>query len=148
MSLSPSAVESLFRAGKFREIVTGAERSRLEPTFPVDRLLTIAEASARGGQLERAKRSVCDALQRSSHPNVRSRCELILGLVARDSGLFDEALQRFQTSARIAKECGDARVGALSLLMALRTISERQSIRAVDSLLAGARSLTTRAGDP
>ena len=73
---------------------------------------------------------------------------MIRGLVARESGLFDDGLQRLQTAAHIAKESGDVRGAAFSLLAALRMISESQPIRAVDSIFAEVRRLTTRAGDP
>ena len=148
MSLSPTAIESLFRLGRFREIVSGIEQNRSDLALSVDQLLTIAESMARTGRLERAQRIVSDLLQRPLPDSVRARCEMVRGLVARESGLHDEGLKRFQTSARIAKECGDMRCAAFSLLMALRMISESQPIRAVDSILAEIRTLTTRAGDP
>ena len=103
---------------------------------------------ARTGRLERAERIVSDILQRPLQGSLRARCEMIRGLVARESGLFDAGLKRLQTAARIAKESGDVRCAAFSLLAALRMISESQPIRAVDSIFAEVRTLTTRAGDP
>ena len=148
MSLSPTAVESLFRVGRFREIVSVVDQKRSDFALSVDQLLIVAEAMARTGRLERAERIVFDLLQRPIQGSLRARCEIIRGLVARESGRFDDGLQRLQTAARIAKECGDVRCAAFSLLVALRMISEGQPIRAVDSIFAEVRTLTTRAGDP
>jgi DNA-binding NtrC family response regulator/tetratricopeptide (TPR) repeat protein len=148
MSLSPTTVESLFHLGRFREIVSGIDERRPDVAFSIDQLLTIAEAMVRTGKLERAERIVSDVMQRPLQGPLRARCEVIRGLVARESGRYVEGLQRLQASARIAKECGDIRCAAYSLLMALRMISESQPIRAVDSILAEIRTLTTRAGDP
>ncbi len=148
MSLSPTAVESLFRLGRFREIVSDVDQKRSDFALSVDQLLIVAEAMARTGRLERAERIVFDVLQRPIQGSLRARCEMIRGLVARESGRFDDGLQRLQTAARIAKESGDVRCAAFSLLVALRMISESQPIRAVDSIFAEVRALTTRAGDP
>ena len=148
MSLSPAAIESLFRLGQFNEIVSAFEQTRSRVAFPDDQLLTIAEALTRTGRLERAERIVSDILQSLPQGSLRARCEMIRGLVARESGLYDEGLQRLQTAARIAKKCGDSRCEASSLLIALRIISESQPLRVVDSIFAEVRKLTTRAGDP
>jgi hypothetical protein len=136
MSLSPTAVDSLFRLGRFREIVSDVDQKRWDFALSVDQLLIVAEAMARTGRLERAERIVLDLLQRPIQGSLRARCEMIRGLVARESGRFDEGLQRLQTAARIAKESGDVRCAAFSLLVALRMISEGQPIRSVDSIFA------------
>jgi DNA-binding NtrC family response regulator/tetratricopeptide (TPR) repeat protein len=147
MSSGPSLVESLFRLGKFREIISTVER-RPDISFTSEQLLIIAEVMTRTGRLARARRIALDLMQRPPQTASRARCEMILGLVARESGSFDEGLQRLQASARLAKEAGDLPCAAMSLLMALRMISENQPIRGVESILAEVRSLTTHAGDP
>jgi hypothetical protein len=113
-----------------------------------EHLLTIAEAMVRAGKVDRAKRVVIDLMKRPLTDSSRARCEMILGLAARESGVFGEGLQRLQTSARIARESGDLHCAAMSSLMALRMISENQPIHAVASILADVRTLTTRAADP
>jgi len=147
MSSGTSLVESLFRLGRFKEILATIEK-RPDQAFTSEQLLMIAEVMTRTRQLDRAKRIAIDLLQRPLQSALRARCEMILGLVARESGLFHEGLHKLQTSARIAKEAGDIRGAARSLLMALRMISENQPVRGVESILADLRALTTRAGDP
>ena len=83
----------------------------------------------RTGRLESSGADRTELVSDCRQGPLHARCELILGLVARESGLIDEGLQRLQTSARLAKECGDVRCEATSLLMALRMISESQPIR-------------------
>jgi DNA-binding NtrC family response regulator len=147
MSSGLSLVESLFRLGKFKEIASTFDR-RPDVSYTSEQLLVIAEAMVRTGQVGRGKRIATELSQRPLVGSVPARCELILGLVARESGLVDEGLLRLQTSARLAKDAGDLQCAATSLLMALRIISETQPIRGVDSILADVRTLTTRAGDP
>jgi DNA-binding NtrC family response regulator len=147
MSSGTSLVESLFRLGRFREILATIEK-RPDQAFTSEQMLIIAEVMTRTRQLDRAKRLAVDLMQRPLQAALRARCEMIFGLVARESGLFHEGLHKLQTSARIAKEAGDIRGAATSLLMALRMISENQPVRGVESTLADLRALTTRAGDP
>jgi DNA-binding NtrC family response regulator len=73
---------------------------------------------------------------------------MILGLVARDFGLIDEAVQSLQHSLRLAREHADITQAARSTLPLFRIISERQPPEVVGSLLADLRTLTTKAGDP
>jgi DNA-binding NtrC family response regulator len=147
MSSGPSSVESLFRLGRFKEILSSVEKRR-DPALTGDELLIVAEAMTRTGQLDRAKRITVDLMQGPLQRHSRARCEMILGLVARESGLFHEGLQKLQMSARLAKEGGDLQCAATSLLLALRMICENQPVRGVETILADARVLTTRAGDP
>jgi DNA-binding NtrC family response regulator/tetratricopeptide (TPR) repeat protein len=147
MSSGTSLVESLFRLGRFKEILAAIEK-RPDQALTTEQMLIVAEVMTRTRQLDRAKRIAIDLLQRPLQSALRARCEMILGLVARESGLFHEGLHKLQTSARIAKEAGDIRGAATSLLMALRMISENQPVRSVESILSDLRTLTTRAGDP
>ena len=147
MSSGPSLVDSLFRLGRFRELTSVFDK-RPDLSFTNEQLLIIAEALVRTGQIGRAKRIAVDINQRVPPGPIHARSELILGLVARESGLVDEGLVRLQTAARLAKGAGDICCEATSLLMALRIICENQPIQGVVSILADVRTLTTRAGDP
>jgi DNA-binding NtrC family response regulator/tetratricopeptide (TPR) repeat protein len=147
MSSGPSLVESLYHLGRFKEITSIFDK-RPDLSFTNEQLLIIAEAMVRTGQIGRAKRIAVDLSHRLPPSPNHARCELILGLVARESGLVDQGLRRLQTSARLAKEAGDVRCEATALLMALRIICENQPIRGVESILAEVRTLTTRAGEP
>ena len=147
MSSGVSLVESLYRLGKLKEIVAILDK-RADTSFTGEQLLIIAEAMVRTGQVSRAKRMAVELGQRLPPGPLHARCELILGLIARESGLIEEGLMRLKTSARLAKESGDLRCEATSLLMAFRLISENPPIRGVESILTDVRALTTRAGDP
>ena len=103
MSSGASLVDSLFRLGKFKEIASLLDK-RPDTSFTGEQLLMIAEAMVRTGQVSRAKRIAVDLLQRLSSGPLHARCELILGLVARESGLIEEGLVRLKTSARLAKK--------------------------------------------
>src|SRR5687767_12685007 len=133
MNSGPSLIESLFHLGRFKEIASIFDK-RPDLSFTNEQLLIIAEAMVRTGQIGRAKRIAVDLSQRLPPGPHHARCELILGLVARESGLVDEGLRRLQTSARLAKEAGDVRCEATALLMALRIICENQPIRGVESI--------------
>jgi len=148
MSSSLASVESLFRLGRFKDIVASVDERRSAQPLGSEQLLTIAEAMVRTGKIERAKQIATDLMRQSLQGRLRARGEMVLGLVARESGVFDEGLQRLQASARLAKEAGDVSCAAMSSLMALRMLSESQPVRGVESVLAAARVLTTRAGDP
>src|SRR6185436_17660803 len=106
MSLGASLVGSLYRLGKFKEIVAILDK-RADTSFTGEQLLIIAEAMVRTGQVSRAKRMAVELDQRLPPGPLHARCELVLGLVARESGHVDEGLLRLQTSARLAKEAGD-----------------------------------------
>jgi len=150
MSLSHSTLESLVRLGQFERIVSdsadgsGESHRSLSP----DDQLVIAEAMARTGRLESAKGIARSILDRHEYINWHSKCEMILGLVARDLGRIDEAIQSLQHSVRLARERRDPAQAAHSALSAFRIVSERQPPEVVGSLLAEVRQLTTRAGDP
>jgi DNA-binding NtrC family response regulator/tetratricopeptide (TPR) repeat protein len=73
---------------------------------------------------------------------------MILGIVARDVGRADEAIQRLQRSLHSAKENNDTSQAARSALALFRIVSERQPPEVVGSLLADVRHLTMRAADP
>jgi DNA-binding NtrC family response regulator len=147
MSSGHSLVETLFRLGKFKEVASAFEK-RPDLSYDAEQLLIIAEAMVRIGQVSRAKRIVMDLSQRPLSAPLQARSELVLGLVARESGLAEEGLLRLQTSARLARDAGDLQCAATSLLMALKIVSETQPIRGVESILADVRALTIRAGDP
>jgi DNA-binding NtrC family response regulator len=73
---------------------------------------------------------------------------MVLGLVARDIGRTDEAIQSLQRSLHSAKEGGDTTQAARSALAIFRIISERQPLEIVSPLLVEVRRLTIRAADP
>ena len=147
MPLSYSEVESLFRLGRFQEICTdsaGALRDvqRL-PSY--EHQLLIAESLARTGRLESASHVARQVIIRSDgHP----RAEMILGIIARDLGRMDEALQSLQRSLHSAKEGGDIAQAARSALAIFRIISERQPPEIVGPLLSEVRRLTMRSAEP
>jgi DNA-binding NtrC family response regulator/tetratricopeptide (TPR) repeat protein len=148
MPLSHAAVESLFKAGNFQPILSDLKNHPYIEQLTADHRLLLADTLLRTGAPDLA-RTIAEPLARGSISDAaRDRREMILGLIARESGSLDEAVQRLQHSARLAKERGDLVQAGLSSMMAFRIISERQPRDIVSPLLADIRSLTTRAGDP
>jgi DNA-binding NtrC family response regulator len=150
MSLSHSEVESLFGLGRFGDIAADTIATlRDVQTLPsCDHQLMIAESIARTERFESASYIVREVLSRSDCVRDRARCEMILGIIARDLGRIGEALQRLQHSLHCAKENGDAFQAARSALALFRIVSERQPPEVVGSLLAEVRRLTISAATP
>ena len=150
MPLSYSEVESLFRLGRFEQIAADCAPAIKDvyrlPSY--DHQLLIAESLARTGRLESASQLARDILNRPDCVRGHPRCEMILGIVARDLGRIEEAVQSLQRSLHSAKENGDSAVAARSALAIFRIISERQTQEVVSPLLADVRRLITRAADP
>ena len=148
MPLSYSEVESLFRLGRFQEICTRQRRSppgRTKSLPSYEHQLLIAESLARTGRLESASHVARQVISRSDgHP----RAEMILGIIARDLGRMEEALQSLQRSLHSAKEGGDIAQAARSALAIFRIISERQPLEIVGPLLSEVRRLTMRSAEP
>ncbi len=150
MPLSYSEVESLFRQGRFDQIV-GNCAAALKDVFRLpsfDHQLLICESLAHTGRLESASQLARHILNRPDCTRGHARCEAILGTVARDFGHIEEAIQSLQRSLLSAKENGDSGQAARSALAMFRIISERQPPEVVSPLLADVRRLAMRAADP
>jgi DNA-binding NtrC family response regulator len=150
MPLSYSAVESLFRLGRFEEITADSVPSfrEIQKLPSCDHQVLIAESLMRTGRLESASHVARHALGRPDFVRVHARCKMIHGSIARELGRIDEAIQSLQHSLHFAKENGDIAQAARSALTIFRIISERQPPSLVGPLLAEVRRLTTRAADP
>jgi DNA-binding NtrC family response regulator/tetratricopeptide (TPR) repeat protein len=150
MPLSYSEVESLFRLGRFQEICTdiaGAFRD-VQKLPSYEHQLLIAESLARTGRLESASQVARQVIGRSDCMRGHPRAEMILGIIARDLGRTEEALQSLQRSLHSAKEGGDIAQAARSALAIFRIISERQPLEIVGPLLSEVRRLTMRSAEP
>src|SRR6185436_12272091 len=137
MKLSESAVESLLRQGRFQEIVADwiANPASVVKLSSAEHQLAIAEALSRTGRPIAARDIANGLVHRSTPAVIRVRCEMVLGLVARELGFFEEAIQRLNSSARLAKECGHARHSADASLAALRLQVERQPREVASAVL-------------
>lgn len=141
-----SKIESLLRSGRFGDVILARDASP-QPCSLEDRL-SVAEALARKGDSEAARSLVQDILRSREADSLRAHCEMILGLVARDLGLVQKALQHLQHSSRLARDRGQLAQEARSLLAVFRILSEREHPQVVASLLSEVRSLAIRAGEP
>jgi len=150
MPLSYSEVESLFRLGRFQEISTDSAGALREvqklPSY--EHQLLIAESLARTGRLEPASHVARQVIGRPDWVRGHPRAEMILGIIARDLGRMEEALQSLQRSLHSAKEGGDVAQAARSALAIFRIISERQPLEIAGPLLSEVRRLTMRAAEP
>ena len=72
---------------------------------------------------------------------------MILALVARELGYFDEAIRRLGAAAKLGKESGATTNAAWSSLAAFRLLAERQPRGVVSTILQDTRVLVTRLGD-
>jgi len=150
MPLSYSEVESLFRLGRFEEITSDASTSirDIQKLPSCDHQLLVAESLLRTGKLESARHIARQLLNRADYARGHARCEMVLGIVARDLGRIDEAIQTLQHSLHLAREIGDIAQAARSALAIFRIASERQPPDVISPFLAEVRRLTTRAADP
>jgi len=86
MKLSQSAVESLLRQGHFHKIVSdwSSNPTGVAALSSIDHRLAIAEALLRTGRVAPAKDIAAAVLERTPQKDIRARCEMILGLAARE----------------------------------------------------------------
>ena len=116
MPLDHAGIESLFRLGKFNRILEGLRAdSNGERLRPEDSVV-VADTLLRSGDAEAAQR-----LAEAARPHVAgstlARCEMVLGLVAREHGNLPEALDRLRTSVRLASADKDFVQAGLSAMM-------------------------------
>ena len=122
MPSSYSEVESLFRLGRFQEICSDSAASlrEVQKIQSYEHQLLIAESMARTGRLDAAGHVARQIIGRPEWVRGHPRAEMVLGLVARDIGRIDEAIQCLQRSLHCAKESGDTTQAARSALAIFR----------------------------
>jgi DNA-binding NtrC family response regulator len=148
MSLSQTAVESFLRQGRFQDIVADWQPGGSGlGTIPAEHRLAVAEALLRTGRIQAARTITTGVSEKGAPEHIRARCEMILGVAARELGFADEAIRRLHAAAKRAKDCGNVAYAAWSSLSAFRICSERQPKEIVSSALQDVRTLVTRAGD-
>jgi len=145
---SNGTVDALFSAGRFADILRVSlpflERGALSTH---DRLLA-ARAMLHAGDVARAKHIAEEANEPHTNPLLRSRCELVLGIVAKRTGDLAAARRRMQHSVRLAKEAGDIKQQAWSQLSLFRLLAEGEPEELLGAMLSETRALVTAAADP
>ena len=102
MALTLEQTRQLFDTGRYLDIINenGYPDRHLSTMQPEHRVL-VAHALFQGGRVERAR----EIVEREHATGiVRSRCELINGMLCRHSAQLGKALQHFNVSLQIARE--------------------------------------------
>ena len=141
-------INALFSAGRFADVIRVSlpflQRGALSTH---DRLL-VARAMLHTGNIETAKRIAEGANEPHANAVLRSRCELVLGIVAKRDGDLTTARRRLQFSVRLAREAGDVKQQAWSQLTLFRLLAEGEPEELLSAMLAETRALVTAAADP
>ncbi len=149
MAFTYSALESRFRLGLFQEILDDLESyADGFDSVPLECRVVFADTLQRTGRIDPARKAALSIASASLTTAGRARCEMVLGLVSRDTGHMDEAVRRLQSSERLAREHGLIAQAGLSSVLLFRIYSERQSQDVARPMLAGVRRLVIQAGDP
>src|SRR5688572_29393218 len=145
MSASTEALKALFNKGHYVEIVErwGRERSSLDALTSKQRLL-VAQAAFQVGQISSAFEITRRENAASLPPDLRSRCEALLGLIDRRHGHWDAAQKHFHLSLQLAKEARHPKQIGWSYLWLFRTLAELGPAARVAAMVSEVRASITR----
>ena len=141
--------EPQFRAGHYSNLLSSTE-GKLESIRRLcspDQQLMIAQVLIHADRIDEALQ-IIDSYSSHSVRSVQAHCELLLGLIAKRKGELDLASRRFQSAIRSGRETSAFYVAAWSHLHLFRLLAERGVQDELAALLAEARTLVTRIGDP
>src|SRR5687767_12876422 len=149
VTLTFDAAKSLFRLGRYAELM---EQCGLEPTslrsLSQEHRVLLAQAAFHAGNIDGAVRIARRENVAETSPEIRSKCEVILGLVQRREANWDSALRHFQLSVQFAKEAESVMQLGWSSVWLFRGLAEIQPTDALAAMLNDTRKYVTRAGDP
>jgi DNA-binding NtrC family response regulator/tetratricopeptide (TPR) repeat protein len=143
-----AAVEGLFHAGRFADLLRVSMPFLHHGELSTHDRLLIARAMVHTGDIERARHIAETANEQNAGPLLRSRCELILGLVAKRIGDLPAARRRLQHSVHLAREAADGKQLAWSQLSLFRLLAEGEPEGLLSAVLAETRRVVSTAGDP
>jgi DNA-binding NtrC family response regulator/tetratricopeptide (TPR) repeat protein len=147
MGLRTGNVEALFRQGRYAQIVSEVDWTRLANVGPEERAL-IAHAAFQAGRIEAAIEVAKCENAIGAPAFVRAEAEAIFGLIAKRRGDWGLATKHFQTSLRLAKEARNgSQIGWASLRL-FRTLAEAETPESLAALSNDVRQAVARAGDP
>jgi DNA-binding NtrC family response regulator len=148
MALTLQATKALFSRGEYGAIIAQSDLNRpsLQSLSSKHRLL-IAQAAFQAGNIPVAADIVRREYALSPPPELRARCEALLGLIERRHGNWDAAQKHFHVSLQYAKEARHARQIGWSYIWLFRTLAELGPADRAAGMLAEVRAAVTRAGD-
>ncbi len=148
MPLTLERMRQLFAAGRYLEIVTHSDHSDRElASLQPDHRILLAHAMYLAGRFERA-REIVDRERERTASVVRSQCELITGLLCRQSGHLSKALQHYNTAYQLAHERGDIHDTAWAAIHRFRLMAQLHPSDELAPMLTEVRRHVTRTGDP
>jgi DNA-binding NtrC family response regulator/tetratricopeptide (TPR) repeat protein len=138
----------LFNAGRYLEIVShGNYPERELATMHAEQRVLLAHAMFQAGQIGRARQIVERERERATGI-VRSRYELLLGMLHRHDAQLAKALQHYNTAFQIAHEHGEDLDVAWASLYRFRLLAQLHGSDELAPMLAEVRRHVARAGDP
>jgi len=146
VALTFEQTRQLFDAGRYLDIINenGYPDRHLSTMQPEHRVL-VAHALFQGGRVERAR----EIVEREHATGiVRSRCELINGMLCRHRAQLGKALQHFNVSLQIAREEKSDIDTAWAALHRFRLLAQLHPSDELVPLLAEVRRCVAKAGDP
>ena len=141
-------VVALTRLGRFGDALQALEETKaVERGREFDVLQ--ADLLERVGHAEQAW-TLASALLKSKRltESLRSKCEVIVGRILLDEGETEEGLAHLQRSALLAQQATDLHALFRAKLNQLLVMSDRFGPTAGSSVLADARQIATKLGDP
>jgi hypothetical protein len=141
---------SLTRDGRYVELVAsvGAELESLQ-SMPQEFRVLVAQALLHAGDSARALAIAArDAQSNGTPPNLRSKCEIIIGLIERRNANIHEAARHLHLAVQLAKESGDPAQFAWASIQLFRMAAETQPPDGLAALFKQTRDCVTQAGDP
>ena len=107
MPLTLEQTRQLFKAGRYLDILAQGDYADRElASMSAEHRVLVAHALFQAGRLDRAREIVERERERATGI-VRSRCELIAGMLCRHDAQLGNALQHYNAAVQIAREQGD-----------------------------------------
>ena len=143
------AIETLFRSGHYGRIVNQCDfKAAALSELTDERRMLIAYVAWATGNLPEADELAQRENKSTASSGIRSRCEVVLGLVRKRQADWNSAVKHFQLGSQLAKEAGDAKQSGWASLWLFRALAETRPIDGLAAMLNDVRRTVARTGDP
>ena len=148
MALTLEQTRQLFDSGRYLDIVNETSYTdRQLSTLQGEHRVLIAHTMFQAGRVGRAH-EIVERERESATGVVRSRCELVSGLLNRHAAQLGKALQHFNIALQIAREEKSDLDTAWASLHRFRLLAQLHSSDELAPMLSEVRRCVSKAGDP